>query len=114
MLLVPDGAGVLVLVWAAWASVAFERRLHGQAHTYAGQVNILKASAASFPMNSPSALDIQHHLYLSFLESRTCDVALRIRGSWHAVYRLHRVVLIQSVRLPGYVNACKMADISIA
>lgn len=45
----------------------------------------------------PSAVDIQHHLYLSFLEGRTTDIALRIRGSWHAIYRLHKVVLTQSV-----------------
>jgi hypothetical protein len=44
-----------------------------------------------------SALDIQNHLYISFLEGSTADVALRVRGSWHAIYNLHRVVLIQSV-----------------
>lgn len=53
------------------------------------------------PMNllglGPSALDIQNHLYTSFLEGSTADVALRVRGSWHAIYNLHRVVLIQSV-----------------
>ncbi|KAL0950479.1 hypothetical protein HGRIS_007291 [Hohenbuehelia grisea] len=45
-------------------------------------------------MLSPAA--IQHHLYLSFLDGSTADVALHVRGSWNAVYRLHRVVLIQS------------------
>ena len=45
----------------------------------------------------PSAHDLQSHLYLAFLQGRTADVALRIRGSWNAVYSLHRVVLIQSV-----------------
>lgn len=44
-----------------------------------------------------SAVDIQSHLYTSFLEGSTSDLALRVRGSWHAIYNLHRVVLIQSV-----------------
>jgi hypothetical protein len=42
-------------------------------------------------------VDLQSHLYMSFLEAKTTDVALRIRGSWAAIYRLHRVVLIQAV-----------------
>ncbi|KAG5642500.1 hypothetical protein DXG03_002697 [Asterophora parasitica] len=54
----------------------------------------------SIPMNSkklgPSAVDIQNHLYNSFLEGSTADVALRVHGSWDAIYNLHRVVLIQS------------------
>ncbi|KAI0825247.1 hypothetical protein BC628DRAFT_1320366 [Trametes gibbosa] len=44
----------------------------------------------------PSPSDLQSHLYASFLQRKTADVALRISGSWHAVYRLHRVVLIQA------------------
>ncbi|KAG7450725.1 uncharacterized protein BT62DRAFT_1001516 [Guyanagaster necrorhizus] len=49
-------------------------------------------------MNSPlpSPQDLQSHLYHAFLDGKTADVALRISGSWHAVYHLHRVVLIQS------------------
>ncbi|KAF4572438.1 hypothetical protein EYR36_006943 [Pleurotus pulmonarius] len=43
-----------------------------------------------------SPVDIQHHLYLSFLDGQTADVALKVNGTWHAVYKLHRVVLIQS------------------
>ncbi|EIW86358.1 hypothetical protein CONPUDRAFT_133800 [Coniophora puteana RWD-64-598 SS2] len=46
------------------------------------------------PAPSPSAL--QQHLYHSLLEGKTADVAIHVRGSWHAVYHLHRVVLIQS------------------
>lgn len=46
-----------------------------------------------------SPVDIQSHLYNSLLESRTADVALRVRGNWEALYRLHRVVLIQAVSL---------------
>ena len=46
----------------------------------------------------PSPLDIQSHLYASFLHSSTYDVALRVSGTWNAIYKLHRVVLIQSVR----------------
>ncbi|KAG5634906.1 hypothetical protein H0H81_000366 [Sphagnurus paluster] len=45
---------------------------------------------------SPSAVDIQNHLYTSFLQGSTADVALRVHGSWDAIYNLHRVVLIQS------------------
>ncbi|KAG6852517.1 hypothetical protein C0991_011264 [Blastosporella zonata] len=45
---------------------------------------------------APSAADIQNHLYTSFLEGSTADVALRVHGSWDAIYKLHRVVLIQS------------------
>ncbi|KAG6918684.1 hypothetical protein DXG01_012502 [Tephrocybe rancida] len=44
----------------------------------------------------PSAVDIQSHLYTSFLEGSAADVALRVHGSWDAIYELHRVVLIQS------------------
>lgn len=45
--------------------------------------------------HSPAAL--QNHIYSAFLERRTADVALHVRGSWHAIYKLHRVVLIQAV-----------------
>jgi hypothetical protein len=46
---------------------------------------------------SISPVDLQSHLYTSLLEARTADVALRVRGTWQAIYRLHRVVLIQAV-----------------
>lgn len=51
------------------------------------------------PMHSPgpSASDIQSHLYASLLQASTYDVALRVSGTWDAIYKLHRVVLIQSV-----------------
>ena len=41
--------------------------------------------------------NLQDHLYASFLEGRTPDVALHISGSWQAVYKLHRLILIQAV-----------------
>ncbi|TFK88520.1 hypothetical protein K466DRAFT_488780 [Polyporus arcularius HHB13444] len=44
----------------------------------------------------PSPGDLQSHLYASFLQRKTTDVALRVSGSWHAVYKLHRVILIQA------------------
>lgn len=44
-----------------------------------------------------SPTDIQSHIYSAFLQRRTADVALRVTGTWRAVYKLHRVVLIQSV-----------------
>lgn len=54
--------------------------------------------AVASPARGASPADLQNHLYQSFLSRKTADVALRIRGSWHAIYRLHRVVLIQAVR----------------
>ncbi|KAH9920275.1 uncharacterized protein B0H18DRAFT_607131 [Fomitopsis serialis] len=52
--------------------------------------------AVASPTRGASPADLQNHLYQSFLTRKTADVALRIRGSWHAIYRLHRVVLIQA------------------
>ena len=46
---------------------------------------------------SPSSVDLQQHIYNSLLESRTADICLHVKGTWEAVYKLHRVVLIQSV-----------------
>ncbi|THH20990.1 hypothetical protein EW146_g476 [Bondarzewia mesenterica] len=45
---------------------------------------------------SPTTSDIQAHIYSSFLEGKASDVALNITGTWRALYRLHRVVLIQA------------------
>lgn len=47
--------------------------------------------------SAPSPASLQNHIYTAFLERRTADVALHVRGSWHAIYKLHRVVLIQAV-----------------
>ena len=43
-----------------------------------------------------AAMDLAEHLYDSFLHGRTADVILRVVGTWSAIYRLHRVVLIQA------------------
>ncbi|KEP54268.1 hypothetical protein V565_019840 [Rhizoctonia solani 123E] len=48
----------------------------------------------SSPPHSPR--HIQNHLYQMFLEGQTADVAVVVRGSWQALYNLHRVILIQS------------------
>lgn len=53
---------------------------------------------------STPAGDIQSHLYRAFLDGRTSDVALHVRGSWEGIYKLHRVVLIQAVS--ALVNQC--------
>lgn len=45
----------------------------------------------------PRPAEFQAHIYDSFLQGRTSDVALRICGSWDAFYKFHRVVLIQAV-----------------
>lgn len=70
--------------------------LRKQAHEHHMQT----AGQAASPTSStrgPTPADLQSHLYQSFLSRKTADVALRIRGSWHAVYKLHRVILIQAV-----------------
>ena len=41
--------------------------------------------------------EIQSHLYASLLQADAYDVAIHVTGTWKAVYKLHRVVLIQSV-----------------
>lgn len=54
--------------------------------------------SGSPPMNTAvfSSVDLQQHIYNSLLESRTADVSLHVHGTWEAIYKLHRVVLIQS------------------
>jgi hypothetical protein len=52
------------------------------------------------PISSPQPAEFQAHIYNSFLQGDTADVALRIRASWNAIYNSHRVVLIQAVRVP--------------
>lgn len=61
-----------------------------------------RRTGAQHMQPSLSPVDIQSHLYNSLLEARTADVALRVRGTWEAVYRLHRVVLIQAVSLATF------------
>jgi hypothetical protein len=69
---------------------------------YSSSHNIHRPVRRSSPshMNTAalSSVDLQQHIYNSLLESRTADVSLHIRGTWEAIYKLHRVVLIQSVR----------------
>lgn len=48
-------------------------------------------------VNASSPAALQNHIYAAFLDRRTADVALHVHGSWHAIYKLHRVVLIQAV-----------------
>ncbi|KAJ7785724.1 hypothetical protein B0H16DRAFT_1487742 [Mycena metata] len=50
---------------------------------------------------SRTADTIQSHLYQAFLHAHATDVSLRVRASWQATYRLHRVILIQA----GFFNA---------
>ncbi|KAI0252687.1 hypothetical protein BJV78DRAFT_1200368 [Lactifluus subvellereus] len=51
-------------------------------------------SPISSPVPRPA--EFQAHIYNSFLQGKTSDVALRICASWHAIYKFHRVVLIQA------------------
>ena len=79
------------------------------AHALEGQLREMDPFPFPFPIISsaytPDAMavysprSLQDHLYASFLEGSTADVALHISGSWQAVYKLHRVVLIQAVSL---------------
>jgi hypothetical protein len=64
-------------------------------------------------MTLPGA-DIQQHLYMSFLEGKTADVALRVHGcgSWYAIYKLHKVVLIQAVSDQVHVSILYLAPCS--
>lgn len=85
------------------------RRAIGARHSlmlHACMINRGPANTVYFPGLLPAlmtvsairSVDIQAHLYASFLEGRTADVVLRISGRWKALYKLHRVVLIQAVR----------------
>lgn len=62
-------------------------------------------------MNSPTSspvprpAEFQAHIYNSFLQGRTSDVDIRIRASWDAIYKFHRVVLIQAVRSLVFVRS---------
>jgi hypothetical protein len=47
------------------------------------------------PGHTPQQL--QNHLYEAFLTGQTADVSLVVRGSWNAIYKLHRIVLTQAV-----------------
>ncbi|KAJ6519396.1 hypothetical protein C8R45DRAFT_1117854 [Mycena sanguinolenta] len=65
-----------------------------------------------------SADDIQRHLYASLLHARTPDVTLHVRASWHATYKLHRVILIQagffsSLFTAGFAEERKSEEIDI-
>lgn len=62
-----------------------------------GLGSIQACFCTSMASRSITALDIQSHLYTCFLQGQTADVHLRVSGRWRAIYRLHRVVLIQSV-----------------
>jgi hypothetical protein len=70
-------------------------------HRAAGRTDHPRRSLTmNLPGPSPAA--IQTHLYSSFLEAKTADVTLHVRGTWEAIYRLHRVVLIQAVCLLAF------------
>ena len=62
-------------------------------------------------MVAHSPRNLQDHLYASFLEGSTADVALHISGSWNAVYRLHRVILIQAVSFVHLSQLCRRAEL---
>lgn len=68
------------------------------------------------PMSSPgpSSADIQTHIYNSFLEGKTADVALHVQGSWNAIYKLHRVVLIQAVRKAHCSDVSGAGELTVA
>ena len=59
---------------------------------------------------TPSPADIQSHVFSALLQGTTPDVALRVRGSWSAVYKLHRLILTQSVSPCPPVHSAVHAD----
>lgn len=60
-----------------------------------GRVDAAQVIGSSISMkNMPQHL--QSHLYEAFLSGTTYDVLLRVTGNWDAVYKLHRIVLIQA------------------
>ncbi|KAG9127367.1 hypothetical protein FRC07_014531 [Ceratobasidium sp. 392] len=72
------------------------RRPHS--NTITGERPAASAPRSKMLVTSPphSPRHIQNHLYQMFLEGQTADVSVVIRGSWEALYKLHRVILIQS------------------
>ncbi|KAJ8473721.1 hypothetical protein ONZ51_g7701 [Trametes cubensis] len=72
----------------------FQDALYSQPSLSSLRTHVMTSTPASPTRPSPN--DLQSHLYASFLQRKTADVALRISGTWHAVYRLHRVILIQA------------------
>ncbi|KAH7345195.1 hypothetical protein B0J17DRAFT_31740 [Rhizoctonia solani] len=72
------------------------RRPH--ANTITERPTVAPQSPGRMLISSPphSPRNIQNHLYQMFLEGQTADVAVVVRGSWQALYNLHRVILIQS------------------
>src|SRR5260221_8928395 len=93
LLSVPDITRFAFLDLSRLALRPQHNKSRGQSTTY----------SQSSPMNSPVVSPVprpavfQAHIYNSFLQGRTSDVALRIHGSWDATYKFHRVVLIQAV-----------------
>lgn len=59
---------------------------------------------------SNSSADIQTHIFSALLQGTTPDVALRVRGSWGAVYKLHRLILTQSVSVCPFAHSAACAD----
>ncbi|ELU41491.1 hypothetical protein AG1IA_04478 [Rhizoctonia solani AG-1 IA] len=88
------------------------RRLH--ANTISERPTTVPQSPGRMLVSSPphSPRHIQNHLYQMFLEGQTADVAVVVRGSWQALYNLHRVILIQSVSIPVTRPATRSPPIS--
>lgn len=88
------------------ANLSSTRALHAspslpELYSSSSHSRVQRLKRNSPPMNPAalSSVDLQQHIYNSLLDSRTADVALHVRGTWEAIYKLHRVVLIQSVSL---------------
>jgi hypothetical protein len=86
------------------ANLSSARALHAspslpELYSSSSHSRVQRLKRNSPPMNPAalSSVDLQQHIYNSLLDSRTADVALHVRGTWEAIYKLHRVVLIQSV-----------------
>lgn len=71
------------------------------------------------PRDGLSAAHITDHLYNAFLEGRTPDVTVKVKGAaWAGLYRLHKVVVIQSgffqgLFTKGFAESSNVAEIDV-
>jgi len=102
--------GRLQHVLLSWLSLSSPHRSSGEMDSFPLPSSPTTSAYTSDAMVAHSPRNLQDHLYASFLEGSTSDVALHISGSWHAVYRLHRVVLIQAVSFVHLSHSCRRTE----
>jgi len=90
--------------------VVVSRPLSARGLVHSLSINTFLPVPARMNDHSPSPADIQSHVFSALLQGTTPDIALRVRGSWSAVYKLHRLILTQSVSLCPAVHSAVYAD----